>query len=41
MRLFMDKKEQIISMTGEEGETIDLIVLEKTEFNGSVYILAE
>ena len=38
----MDKKEnQIISMTGELGEKIDLIVLEKTEFNGFVYILAE
>jgi hypothetical protein len=37
----MDKKEQKISMTGDLGETIELIVLEKTEFNGCVYILAE
>ncbi|MBP5331780.1 MAG: DUF1292 domain-containing protein [Lachnospiraceae bacterium] len=28
-------------MTGDMGETIELIVLEKTEFNGCVYILAE
>ena len=28
-------------MTGDLGETIELIVLEKTEFNGCVYILAE
>ncbi len=28
-------------MTGELGEKIELIVLEKTEFNGSIYILAE
>ena len=38
----MDKKDnQTISVTGELGEKIDLIVLEKTEFGGSVYILAE
>ena len=30
-----------ISLKGESGETIDLIVLEKTEFGGFTYILAE
>ena len=38
----MDNNEKrMISMTGDLGEKIDLIVLEKTEFNGCVYILAE
>lgn len=32
---------RIISMVGELGEKIELIALEKTEFNGCVYILAE
>ncbi len=38
----MDKDEKrTICMIGEMGEKIELIPLEKTVFNGSVYILAE
>ncbi len=36
-----DKENRTISLKGEFGETIDLIVLEKTEFGGKVYVLAE
>ncbi|MBO7530191.1 MAG: DUF1292 domain-containing protein [Lachnospiraceae bacterium] len=36
-----DKENRTISLTGEFGETIDLIVLEKTEFGGNIYVLAE
>ncbi len=31
----------MISFVGEDGENVELIVLDKTEFNGNTYILAE
>ena len=36
-----NKDNRTISLKGELGETIELIVLEKTEFGGNIYVLAE